>query len=151
MSKPYSFRPLLATVANVPPEYCWVVQLRFGGAFSPVNTFPLVYCTDYETAFECLAAWQPNTKKRLAYVKQLGIRHIHTRYDEQFAAALRMQADISADEYYEEKTAEDKRVVQLHQKKGIVRAIWRGAVIRDDGKQPSADSVLDRDEEMGLG
>lgn len=151
MSKTYKFIPSLATSGNIPPEYQWVVQLRFNGKFNPVNSIPLVYCTDYETAFECLEAWQPNTKRRFAYVKQLGIRHIHTRYDEQFAAALRMQADISADEYYEEKTAEDKRFVQLHQKKGIVRAIWRGAVIRDDGKQPSADSVLDRDEELGLG
>lgn len=134
MSKLYKFLPSLVTTGDIPPEYQWCVHLRFNGKFNPVNSMALVYCTDYATAFECLEAWLPNTKKRLAYVKQIGIKHKHLYYDEKFAAALKAQADIDANEFFEDKTADDKRYVQLHQKKGIVRAIWKGAVIRDDGK-----------------
>lgn len=91
------------------------------------------------------------TLKRQIIVKQAGSRHRHYYYDQSFADALEVE-DIDGDEYFEEKTADEKRYVQLHQKpKGIVRAVWKGAVIRgDDGKQSSFDSVLDRDD-GGLG
>lgn len=71
MSKPYSFLPKLATVANVPPEYCWVVCLRYNyGGISQFHTPPICYSVTYDNAQECVAAWSPATKARSAYVKQ---------------------------------------------------------------------------------
>jgi hypothetical protein len=130
---PSKLRPVGTLPAPLPPMpqgYRFEVHFRYGGKFNPVVS-PSIYTTcDYRDAFDCLEAiaeYQPNTKKRLIYVKQIGSKHVHTWYDQTFADAISME-DVDSDEYYEEKTEDEKRYVQLHQKpKGIVRAVWRGA------------------------
>lgn len=146
MPKIYFTHPTLLRPLNTPPKplppmpqgYRFEVHFRYGGKFNPV-TSPSIYTTcDYRDAFDCLEAiesYMPNKKTRRIFVKQIGSRHMHMYYSQSFADALEVQ-DVDSDEYFEEPTADEKRYVMLHQKKGIVRAVWKGAVIRgDDGKR----------------
>jgi len=156
MSKIHRFDPVprfLSWVEREPTKHAFTVHFKFVRSFNPVITLPIYMSNNYRDCFdylEAVTAIMPNTKYRQTLVKQVGSRHRHYYYDQSFADALQVQ-DVDGDEYFEEPTADDKRYVMLHQKKGIVRAVWKGAVIRgDDGKQPSFDSVLDR-EDGGLG
>ena len=136
MSKPYHFIPHTRSmnwVERQPTQHTFTVHFKFVRSFSPVITMP-IYTGGYRDCFDYLEAvsvYLPNTKHRQIMVKQVGSRHRHFFYDERFAAALEMH-DVDGDEFFEEKTEEDKRYVQLHQKKGIVRAIWKGASRRGD-------------------
>ena len=98
---------------------------------------PIYMTSDYRDAFdylEVLLTLKPNTKQHQIFVKQVGSRHRHYYYDQRFADALLVE-DVDSDEFFEEKTTDEKASVQIHQpnrQHKVVRAVWRG-IHRNEG------------------
>lgn len=116
----------------------FAVYLQYKKDFAPVIIKTYV-STSYRDCFDHIEQRQYPLKKSVkVFVKQLGTKHRHYHFDERFAAELEAEQHTDADIYYQETL--DNVSVRVHQpdkRHHVVRAIWRGAVRRDDGRQES--------------
>lgn len=102
----------------------WRVMVEVGAKFQPCS-IAWYASTDYRDCFDYLETRQHlANKKRKLFVRQQGTKFKHRYFDERFYAALQIGQDVTADEFYDEPTTDDKARVDIHNKFRVAQ--WRG-------------------------